>query len=54
MPRYYFDVFDGDHITRDEIGIDCRNEDEAANHAIVALRISSMMDCPAARSAIFG
>ncbi|MFI0849091.1 DUF6894 family protein [Mesorhizobium sp. IMUNJ 23232] len=37
MPRFYFDVFDGDQITRDEIGIDFPDEDEAAKQAMAAL-----------------
>ncbi|MFI0848675.1 DUF6894 family protein [Mesorhizobium sp. IMUNJ 23232] len=37
MPRYYFDVFDGDAVTRDEVGIDLEHEDMAADHAVAAL-----------------
>ena len=37
MPRYYFDVFDGDHIAQDDSGIDFRDEDEAAEQAVAAL-----------------
>ncbi|MEQ1955185.1 DUF6894 family protein [Mesorhizobium yinganensis] len=37
MPRYFFDVFDGEDISRDEVGIDLDHEDMAAEHAVAAL-----------------
>lgn len=35
--RYYFDIRDGDHISRDEIGVELRNIDAAHTEAAVAL-----------------
>ncbi|MFI0844450.1 DUF6894 family protein [Mesorhizobium sp. IMUNJ 23232] len=37
MPRYFFDVFDGEDISRDAVGIDLDHEDMAAEHAAAAL-----------------
>jgi hypothetical protein len=37
MPRYYFDVFDGADLSRDEMGIEIEDEDTVAEHAIAAL-----------------
>ncbi|MEQ1956254.1 DUF6894 family protein [Mesorhizobium yinganensis] len=37
MPRYYFDVFDGDGITRDEVGIESATQDAAADEAVAAI-----------------
>ena len=52
MPRYYFDVFDGEDISRDEVGIDLDHEDMAADHAVAALpemAHDELPDAPAAR-----
>lgn len=35
--RYYFDIFDGDHWTRDDIGVDCHNDRHARQQAVLAL-----------------
>jgi hypothetical protein len=37
MPRYFFDVFDGEDISRDEVGIVFDHEDMAADQAVAAL-----------------
>jgi hypothetical protein len=37
MPRYFFVVFDGDEISRDDVGIDLDHEEMAAEHAVAAL-----------------
>ena len=37
MPRYYFDVQDGDHFVRDEEGIDCGSRAAVRDAAIGAL-----------------
>ncbi|MFI0849242.1 DUF6894 family protein [Mesorhizobium sp. IMUNJ 23232] len=37
MARYYFDVFDGDHVTLDEVGIDLPGTEEVEKHAVEAL-----------------
>ncbi|WP_442580592.1 DUF6894 family protein [Mesorhizobium sp. ASY16-5R] len=36
MPRYYFDLFDGEDISRDEVGIDLDHQGMAADHAVAA------------------
>lgn len=35
--RYYFDIRDGDHIAKDEFGVELRNIDAAHTEAAVAL-----------------
>lgn len=35
--RYYFDIRDGDHVSRDEVGVELRNIDAAHTEATVAL-----------------
>ncbi|MEQ1950988.1 DUF6894 family protein [Mesorhizobium yinganensis] len=37
MPRYYFDVFDGEFVVRDETGLNVDREEEVAQHAVAAL-----------------
>lgn len=35
--RCFFDIFDGDHWARDDIGMDCRDERSARHQAVLAL-----------------
>jgi hypothetical protein len=35
--RYFFDIYDGDHWTRDDLGTDCRNDIAARRQAVLAL-----------------
>lgn len=35
--RYFFDIFDGDHWTRDDIGMEVRNDRQARHQAVLAL-----------------
>lgn len=35
--RYYFDIFDGDHWTRDDLGVDCESDRRARHQAVLAL-----------------
>ena len=35
--RYYFDIRDGDHVSRDEVGVELRNIDAAHTEAAVAV-----------------
>jgi hypothetical protein len=35
--KYYFDIFDGDHWTRDDIGIFCETDHRARYQAVLAL-----------------
>jgi len=35
--RYYFDIFDGDHWTRDDIGVECASDRRARHQAVLAL-----------------
>ncbi|OAS25837.1 DUF6894 family protein [Methylobacterium platani] len=37
MARYYFDIHDGQHLTRDEIGINCGGPDAVRAEAMAAL-----------------
>ncbi|WP_093567454.1 hypothetical protein [Methylobacterium sp. 174MFSha1.1] len=37
MPRYYFDVHDGQYLTRDEVGMECRDSDAIRAEAMAAL-----------------
>ena len=37
LPRYYFDVFDGETIAPDDLGIDCHTDEDAAAMAVEAL-----------------
>jgi hypothetical protein len=37
MGRYYFDIHDGQHLTRDEVGIECRDPDAIRAEAMTAL-----------------
>ncbi|MFI0847783.1 DUF6894 family protein [Mesorhizobium sp. IMUNJ 23232] len=38
MPRYYFDVFDGQALSRDNVGIERDHENNAGEQAVAALR----------------
>ncbi|CAN7661426.1 hypothetical protein LJR016_005220 [Devosia sp. LjRoot16] len=35
--RYFFDIFDGDHWSRDELGVDCAHDMSARHQAVLAL-----------------
>lgn len=35
--RYFFDIFDGDHWTRDDIGMEARGDRHARHQAVLAL-----------------
>ena len=35
--RYYFDIFEGDHWARDDVGLDCPNDAGARYQAVLAL-----------------
>jgi hypothetical protein len=35
--RYFFDIFDGDHWSRDELGVDCADDISARHQAVLAL-----------------
>lgn len=35
--RYFFDIYDGDHWTRDDFGLDCRDDRGARHQAVLAL-----------------
>ncbi|WP_055048491.1 DUF6894 family protein [Devosia sp. A16] len=35
--RYYFDIFEGDHWTRDDAGLECANDGRARFQAVLAL-----------------
>lgn len=35
--RYFFDIADGSHWIRDDMGIDCKDEREARRQAVLAL-----------------
>ena len=35
--RYYFDIRDGAHVTRDDVGVELRNIDAAHTEASIAL-----------------
>lgn len=35
--RYFFDIFDDDHWTRDDRGIECRDDRDARHQAVLAL-----------------
>ena len=35
--RYFFDIFDGDHWTRDDRGIECHDDASARRQAVSAL-----------------
>ncbi|WP_423066138.1 DUF6894 family protein [Devosia sp. CN2-171] len=35
--RYYFDIFDGDHWARDDMGVDCANDRGARHQAVLAI-----------------
>ena len=37
MPRYYFDIFDGDHKAHDDIGVECHSVHAASVQATIAL-----------------
>jgi hypothetical protein len=37
MMRYFFDIFDGDHWTRDDIGVECASDRRARHQAVLAL-----------------
>ncbi|OEO28040.1 hypothetical protein VW23_006490 [Devosia insulae DS-56] len=35
--RYYFDIFDGDHWARDDLGAECASDGRARHQAVLAL-----------------
>ena len=35
--RYFFDIFDGDHWTRDDLGVECASDRRARHQAVLAL-----------------
>lgn len=35
--RYFFDIFDGDHWTRDDLGTECKNDIGARRQAVLSL-----------------
>jgi hypothetical protein len=35
--RYFFDIFDGDHWTRDDLGVECASDQRARHQAVLAL-----------------
>lgn len=35
--RYYFDIFDGDHWARDDLGVECASDRSARHQAVLAL-----------------
>jgi len=35
--RYFFDIFDGNHWARDDIGVDCARDRSARHQAVLAL-----------------
>lgn len=35
--RYFFDIYDGDHWARDDIGVDCARDRSALHQAVLAL-----------------
>lgn len=37
MPRYYFDIHDGDHLSSDQDGLDCPTPDNMRDEAISVL-----------------
>jgi hypothetical protein len=37
MPRYYFDIYDGENLIRDEIGVQLDDTDAAQQEAVRAL-----------------
>jgi hypothetical protein len=37
MTRFYFDIYDGDHWTRDDIGVVCRDTRHARHEGMMAL-----------------
>lgn len=37
MPRYYFDIWDGDHKAHDDIGVECATIPAASVQATIAL-----------------
>jgi hypothetical protein len=37
MARYYFDIHDGQHLTRDDVGTECRSPDDIKTEAMTAL-----------------
>lgn len=37
MPRYYFDITDGDVLVRDEFGADCADGPDARDQAVAIL-----------------
>ena len=37
MPRYFFDIHDGEDLTVDQIGLQCASEKDVRNEAIKAL-----------------
>ena len=44
MPRYYFDVHEGDHEAVDEDGLDCPNIEAAQREAFLALSDIARME----------
>lgn len=37
MPRYFFDTYDQDELSRDQDGIECSTKPEVQNRAVAAL-----------------
>ena len=37
MPKYYFDTYDGNHASIDDVGIDCESGDQIRDRALDAL-----------------
>ncbi len=35
--RYFFDIFDGDHWARDDLGVECASDLRARHQAVLAL-----------------
>jgi hypothetical protein len=35
--RFFFDIFDGDHWTRDDFGVDCGDFQQARHQGVLAL-----------------
>lgn len=48
MPRYFFDIHDGEHKAHDDVGIDCPSPRSATVQAIIALTELARETLPAA------
>ena len=40
MPRYFFNIHDGEDLTVDQTGLQCESEKDVRNEAITLCRIS--------------